>query len=298
MELVKTTVETTRSAQLPKFDETLICPIGDFQYGAELCDIERLERHIEWCCSHKNAYFIGMGDYVDMGSPGNRARLRSAFETNALYDVVESSLEEKAEEHLDKLLKILKPTRGRWLGMIEGHHFWKFSDNSTSDTRLCDALDAPFLGSSAIVNVQFPQRKSKGHKIDTYINIFAHHGQGSGELQSSPLNKLERYMNAWEDVDVFLMGHHHKKVSAKLPRIRPVFEPGKDHGELKQRNTILAGTGSFLKGYVEGNTQQDRPMGNYVEQRMLRPITLGAVVIYARPDIKNGVSRVDLDIML
>ena len=290
MELVSRNVSTVTSRIIPKFPEAILLPIGDIQYGVEACDLDRLKRHLEWADKKPNAYFLGMGDYVDFGSPSNRGKLRGMLANNELYDVVGDGLKDLAERHLEDLKKVLAPTKGKWLGLLSGHHFWEFDDGTTSDTRLADFLEAPFLGSSAIVRMDFPATNS-------YTNIFCHHGEGSGALQSAPLNRLEKYMNAWEDVQIFLIAHHHKKVSAKLPRVRPVFD-GEVPG-LKEQQCILAGTGSFLKGYVPGSTDRGRAAGTYVEKKMLRPVTLGAVTIWLRPYVNDvGDGAVDLDITL
>ncbi len=57
---------------------------------------------------------------------------------------------------------------------------------------------------------------------------------------------------------------------------------------------MIAGTGGYLKGYLEGT---ERP--NYVEQKMLAPVTLGGVVLWVRP-IRHAKNQpgVRVDIMV
>lgn len=231
----------------------------------------------------------------DFGSPSNRGMLKGLIEQNKLFDAAEVALENAAEEALDELFEILSPTQGRWLGLIEGHHMWKFGgDNGTTDTRLAEMLGAPYLGHCGIVNLRVG--KAKGNNPPPELNILIHHGQGSGMLQSAPLNKLERFVNYWEDIDIVLMGHHHKKVSAKIPRVKPLFLGADRQGVLKERNIILAGTGSFLRGYMLDSERDGRPHGTYVEQKALSPVTLGAITISARVDESRGYRRVLTDV--
>lgn len=300
MELVTAPVEVQRSLTLP-LDETLIMPISDVQFGSAACDVDRFQRHVEWGVKNK-VYFIGIGDYVDYASPSNRRRLRSLIAAEELYDITENTLDDAAQDHLERFQEILKPTRGRWLGLTRGHHYWEYADGTTSDMRLAGFLGCPFLGDCAIVNVKFidPDRLERGHRKPPEMNIWAHHGRGNGTLQSAPLNKLERMANFWEDVDVFLLAHHHKKVTAKLQRIRPIFLPSGKH-KLVHRNIIIAGTGGFLKGYMAGSTDgKGRPSGTYVERGMMTPVALGGVVIWARPRYEGHAMwpTVDIDVSL
>ena len=299
MELSTIEVKTQKSFTLP-FEETLIMPIADIQYGATACDIDRFKRHIAWGVEQKNAYFIGLGDYVDYASPSNRNRLKAMIKAGELYDTAESLIDQAAQEHLEELTEILAPTKGRWLGLLSGHHYWEFADGTTSDMRLANYLQCAFLGTCAIVNIRFSSPKViKEKRGQPNFNIWLHHGVGSGTLQSAPLNKLERMAAAWDNVDVFLMAHHHKKVSAKIQRIKPRFYPSGKH-DLVHRNIIIAGVGGFLRGYMAGQTDATgRPKGTYVEQGMMTPVTLGGVVIWARPRYDHQmVGTTDLDISL
>lgn len=299
MELTSVPVNTQASKTLP-MEETIIMPISDVQYGVAACDVDRFKRHIQWGVDH-GAYYLGLGDYVDFASPSNRSLLGRAIAGGELYDTVTHALENQAEETLDELEDILAPTIGRWLGLTTGHHGWQFQDGTNTDMRLAGYLQAPYLGDCGIVNIQFaltPEMK-QNHRTRPSFSIWAHHGRGSGQLQSAPLNKLERMAAAWDGVDVFLMAHHHKKVSTKLQRVRPVFGRNGRH-KLVHRNVILAATGGFLKGYMAGNTDGGgRPAGTYVEKGMLTPVALGGTVLWARPrHDHDGYATVDLDISL
>jgi hypothetical protein len=68
----------------------------------------------------QGAYFIGMGDYIDFMSPSNRARFQNA----GLYDTTVKSVDDKARSLVEDLwLKALKPSKGRWLGLLEGNQY-------------------------------------------------------------------------------------------------------------------------------------------------------------------------------
>ena len=206
-----------------------LCPLGDIQAGIDACDLDLLSHAVERGL-RENAYFIGMGDYLDQMSPSNRKALAAAN----FYDSVLDAMQEKMAEEMAALLRILEPTRGRWLGLLEGHHTFEFYDGTTTDTRICAALDAPFLGHCAMLRLTFTAGKRTVNCV-----IWAHHGVGSGNTLAAPLTKLEKVLE-WAEADLYLMGHQHKRVAAAVPRFYLVG----DTPLLVARERLCVGTGS------------------------------------------------------
>ncbi len=295
-------IEVLSRTTIPVWNEAQILPLGDIQWKPKGMGVgvERLKAYIDAGMQHPNPWFIGMGDYVDFASPSNRGRLRASLAEGSLYDSAEEHLDFAAEETLQELLEILLPTKGRWLGMLEGHHFWSFADGTTTDTRLCQALEAKFLGTSAMVQVRFAQPPKSKKRASVYnmpsFVIWCHHGRGGGRTAGGPLNQLENVIKAF-DADVYLVAHHHRQVATKLPRVRAFF--GTSKAFLQDRDIILACTGGYLKGWMEGSKQGLRAGGNYPERGMMNPLSLGGIVITARPhkDVELG-SRVDLSLTI
>lgn len=271
MELVS--VEGLTKKPLP-WEDTLVMPIGDIQLqqNRDAVDVRRLKAAIKFGVDN-NAWFIGGGDFVDMESPSNRR----ALTMSGVYDSVIDALDAKAEEMEEELQDILKPTIGRWLGVLEGHHYHPHQDGSTTDTRLAAFLKAPFLGTSAYVNLTF---KAPGHHVNPQYNIWAHHGRNGGKLLATPLNQLEHVVKGF-DADAYLIFHHHKAVAGKVSRIYPVFGP--KIGTLEHREMIIASCGSFLKGYLENHKRNGRAGGLYPESAMMNPLALGSVKLWLRP---------------
>lgn len=292
MELNSVSVDTLKSRVLPELDEIVLCPMGDIQLDPKLrgrersCDIDRLKRHVDWAVEN-NAYYIGMGDYVDVASPSNRDAIKRAN----FYDNVQDAMEEMAEQTDEELREILKPTVGRWLGLLEGHHYFQYEDGTTTDTRLAQFLKCPHLGTTSMVEVKFPV---KGHKAQPSFVVWAHHGLGGGSTLGRPLNQLENVLKTF-DADVYLVGHHHKKVIGKYARLHAEFGRNGEH-RLVHKNVVLAGTGSYLKGYMQGSRRGNVPRGSYVEQGMMNPVALGGIVVRARPRYEGGYSSVDLEV--
>ena len=277
MEFVTKNVVPRRSLTLP-WPEVLLMPIGDVQCGVPACDEERLQRHIDWGLEH-GAVFLGTGDYVDMAAPSDRKRLRRAD----FYDTVTAAIIEKAEADVARFLRLVRGSRGRWLGLLQGHHYMPFPDGSTSDTRLADFLEAPFLGDCALVRLAIG---------DTGVSadILCHHGQGSTASEPAALGAVMRFGGGFGHADVVLNGHHHKKVATKKPR--PYYDAT---GNLTSRNTVYGVTGSFLRGYLQCSQRDGRAGGSYIEQRMLPPVALGGLVLRLRAKPEG---RLDVDVEL
>ncbi len=260
-------------------DEILVMPVGDIQWHGDDRGVAlgMLKRHIQWGVDN-DAWFLGMGDYIDAFSPSNRQRLRSA----ALYDTANAIIDQKAEDLLGQLYdKALAPSKGRWLGLLEGHHYHQFAAGMTTDMLLADRLQTRFLGTSAYVRLLFGRG---GNSVGTVL-IWAHHGSGGGQTPAAVLNKL-RGMAATFDGDVFLMGHLPKKVVDVMDRMVPVY-PKKGEPFLVHRTRVLAGTGGFMKTWVPGARQGIVPRGGYGEAAMYQPAALGGVVVRVRPRWKQ-----------
>lgn len=276
MELHEATVEATVSHDM-EWNEITVMPVADLQMGAEGCDTETFKRTIDYGMKH-SAYFVGLGDMVDVASPSNRAILRG----NKLYDSVLDAMEDAANSAITKVVHMLKDTKGRWLGMLEGDHYYQFDDGKTTDVILAQEMGCPFLGSCAFVRLKFPRPISTSTATCT---LWLHHGSGGGIKASAPLNKLENLVAAF-DADIYLMGHQHKISAAPIHQV--YMTP--NSGRLAFRSKVIASTGGFLRGYNSGRNMR----GGYIEKKMLKPVSLGSPLIKIRPLRRNYGDSLDI----
>lgn len=254
-----------------------VIPIGDIQWNGSTnhTALSTLQETIRRGCED-DAYFIGMGDYIDAYSPSNRQRLRGA----ALYDTAEEVIDQASQQLVDSLYnQALKPSKGRWLGLLEGHHFTEFSHGQTSDQYLAKLLGAPFLGTTALIRLVLSHNANKSSVV-----LWAHHGAGGGGKVGTPLSKLENLAPYWGGVDVFLIGHSTKGPAAPIDRIHPVWH-GAGGPRLEHRKVLLVSTGGFSKSYG----LQTR--GDYPEQRLLNPSQIGVPIIRVRLGYCPGRNR-------
>ncbi len=263
MELTRRTIHVTEGQDI------YIAPLGDLQYTGREEDMagSYLRRHLAYC-QGKGAYYIGTGDYVDLMSPSNRSKLKSA----GLYDNTIRTIEDKAAEMVKRLYKqYLEETTGQWLGMVHGHHYADCGDGRTTDQTLADLLGCPYLGTCAYVRVVFHGPGARmGH-----VNLWVHHGTGSGKAGAA-LNKLENLAANWE-ADVFVMGHTTKLSAAPISRIYPDFS-GKT-GRLHHKKIYLVNAGGWSKAYAAHSQRDGRPAGDYAEAGMMAPAALGGSLL-------------------
>lgn len=286
MELVSHIVPVkTRSC-----DEILIMPLGDIQWIGDKNDIEYdlLQERVAWGVKH-GCYFVGMGDYLDTFSPSNRERLNGA----ALYDTAKKGIDKMASDLVVQLYKdVLRQTKGKWLGLVEGHHFHTYRSGGTTDQHLCTLLDAKFLGTTAFIRLILTL-----HNVRMPVTLWVQHGNGGGKRMAAPLNQLDQLPGFFE-ADIYLIGHHTRQVGG--PMVRLEAEWGKTGGRLVARKKIVACTGGFMRGYIEGSRDGGTPRGNYVEQKSLLPTALGTPVVKILPKrfMRDGVTSFTYDLRL
>lgn len=294
MELVSFAPETAPSLLLPE-KEILLLPIGDIQYGTPGCDMDRLKRHIKWGESMRakghSVYYVGLGDYSDLISPSNR-KLVKQMKINA-YDSLKSMMDDAAMENLEVMKKVLKPTVGKWIGMVSGHHYWEFEDGMNTDFMLARYLETPYLGRCALIHLRFNQ-----NKWTSTAKIWLHHGQGGGQTASAPINKVMRNAVPFWMAHLYLIGHYHSKSTQPIPWIDSVCD---QDGKVRMIGTTryIVSCGGFLGGYAaEGRNAAGVAIPNYIEEAMLSPNTLGAPVIFIRPVRKSGIPTIDLNVLV
>ena len=252
-----------------------LVPLGDLQWSGddEAIAYDRLERHIARCLTYPTPLFIGMGDYIDFASPSNRRRIDEA----GLYDTAKQVIADATKALVDDLFaRLLKGTRGKWLGMVQGHHHHpckvaELKDGTAvhedSDVYLAKKLNAPWLDEMGVIKLMFP-----GGGV---VRVLALHGSGYSVYPWGPLNRLHRLQGF--RVDVMLMGHQTKMAKSTADALE--FPPDRD--DVEDVPVKMVGTGGWMKGYVNGRR-------TYVSQAGLSPVTLGQPVIHIRPERYAG----------
>jgi hypothetical protein len=284
---VRTTgVFTIHSIAIPfsKFEQPIyIIPFGDVHRSSPLCHVPKWEKFLKWAEGKERAYFLGMGDYDDMASTSERSILLD----RKIHDSTKQTLEQLYDRHTDRLVKELSFMKGRLLGLIEGNHYGEYLDGTTTTHRMARGLGTRYLGCSSFLRLMLAYQAKDGNRLaqTVSVDIWAHHGMGASRLVGGSLNRVEQMAEA-ASADIYLMGHDHKKSAATKNRLRL---RGNNHGlRLSHQKVLLARTGSFLKGYEDGQP-------SYVADSAMGPTDLGVVKIELTPKREYGEGKRGVD---
>lgn len=248
-----------------------IIPFGDVHYGAHNHASKIFDNFLSWAKTKKNAYFIGMGDYLDAHSTSERHILNGGLHETTIEDL--QNMMQLRTREFGKKIEFMK---GRIIGLVEGNHYSVMRDNRTTTQYLCDMLGCEYLGVESFSKLNIQRDKCK-----LSVWVYAHHGiGGGGKLVGSSLNALET-VAGWANADIYLMGHSHKSAYGRKDRLDP--RDGREGPVLKQREGILMRTKSFQKG------REDR-MASHVSDCAMGPTPLGwqSITIQLRRNEEDG----------
>lgn len=259
--------DKTTEFLLTKNQKLLLMPLGDIHEGTDGFPWEKFEGHLRWGID-RGATFLGMGEAFDFTSTSQRAII------NGLREGTKKQLDEFMMSRIESFVDRISFTKGHWMGMLEGDHYWQFQDGFTSDQILCQRLKCPFLGTSASIRIKFGVREHS----EADCTVYAHHGIGGGRTIGGHLTRLEDLLK-WIEADVYLMGHVHTKVNDPVDRLYVGLD-----GTLYHRTKLMARTGGWLRAYVSSPPKSlKKPAvesrGSYVERKAMMPTSLGGLAI-------------------
>lgn len=231
-----------------------------------------LKAWVEDLRSTPNAYGILMGDSLDVARSHYRDHVRSYRDD----DNSQESFDSYVTEEVGKLADMLRPVAPRILGLVEGNHFWEYSDGTNTEQDLCRRLKIPYLGVMGLIRLHC---NTKSTHTDN-LTVFAHHtgGTAGGRTTGGDVNALTRQEHAW-DADIYLLGHTHRRIAFKEPvmQLTRYGNPPK----VVERTKVFARTGAFLKGFKDTEIPVNRKYAaSYAEKRAYRPTDLGWVKIH------------------
>jgi hypothetical protein len=206
---------------------------------------------------------IGLGDYNDSFSTSERKAFRD------LHDFSLDRFDEWAAEISETFYEVLKPLKGSFVGLNEGHHFISFQSGkkefskyrgATNTKYLCDLLDTTYFGTCGYITLDFGG--------DIKWDFIAHHGAGAGQSRNARILKRKRFLEGFPSAAACVLGHDH---DAFVERIQGLgIGPNGTYPMTK----YLVASGSYLRGYILG-----RETGTYVEQALYAPNQLGSAVL-------------------
>lgn len=273
-------IKTDWTVRLGESQDLLFVPIGDIHFDTDECDMDRVERFVEWVQKQEKrgsmVKLLGLGDYLDCASPSNRRRIAE------MYDTTRKSLDSIVIEECQKFIKLFKPIRHCFFGLLTGHHTHVFTSDKrsggwagrTSDQYLAHALGCPSYSDHDRMAVVLARMRLPHNQ---HLDVFALHGSGGAQTPGGRVMKRIRYAEIAPTAHLVISGHDNAKLA--YPRSGLDYE----HGHIKR---YVIGSGSFQRGYLEGQT-------GFAEQMGLVPADLGVTVVRINVEQRHGKWRVD-----
>lgn len=228
---------------LPKeHDKIIICPISDVHLGSPECDIEMLNKEIEFIQKTPNAYCILNGDIID-----NTVK-------NSIGDVYSQII--TPQQQLEQVVEMFRPIKDKIIAVTNGNHEQRTWRESGIDIMACFCLnlglDKYYANEGALIFAKFGVKRNDIHKPKGYtprqVTIYCTHGAGGGKKIGGKMNKLND-LGDIVDSDVVIMSHIHEPSTFK----RNVFKVDLPNQSVKEAERTYVSCGSFLKygGYGE-----------------------------------------------
>ena len=257
---------------LPKNKSLFLICFGDVHYNCSESDQKHFEEMLAFAKSKKKAghvvRFITFGDLADSMSTSERHATRD------LHDFTLDRFDEWAARIVEVLYnQALKPFKGDFIGLIEGHHYMIFQGSldkykqfhgATNTKYLASLLETTYLGTCGYVTLDFGDGLT--------WKVVGHHGRGAGQTRSARILKRKRFGEAFPDTNAVMIGHDHDLF------IEPDQGVGIDESGMREITRYYVATGSYLRGYILGKER-----GTYVESGMMKPAQLGSPAFEIRP---------------
>jgi len=234
--------------------------IGDPHEGNCNCNHKALKEAVEIIRNDPNAYWFGMGDYIEAIIHAGDPR----FDPKAIdKEYTVRDLKDLPMKQAGRIFSYLKSIQDKCLGLLCGNHEEQYIKRHSSN--IYDRFVNMFttsaheegkppkkLGYVGFYNLILGRKNSRESLA---ISIALNHGVGGGGyLEGYPINKVHqvfKYMHG----DINVMGHVHR-----LGKSQKNIVTCSARNLLKRKQRLWGISGCFLNAYVEGNT-------NYYESR-------------------------------
>ena len=242
---------------------------GDIHGGTIHCVEDEARAKVAEIAHEKNTYWVGMGDYAEFITPSDK---RFDPSQKSLAEWVEQ--DNIAECQTQWVVDLFKPIKNKCIGLLYGNHedsMRRFNHDNVQKN-ICDRLGVENLGYTALVRLFFRRENSSESHI---IKCVFSHGSGWAVTKGAKLNKLHRFMNAF-DAHIYAIGHMHDILTDTLPYMTCTpqsFEQSK----IKAVEKVGAVTGSWFRTYTQGI------QASYGERATYPPTTIGCPLFTINP---------------
>jgi hypothetical protein len=273
---------TAQRLQLKVNQELVICPFGDIHFNANGHDRKKFVEQIGECAEMARSRDqvvlpLLMGDVLDTFSGSERATLQRP----GLHETSRQRIERMVQDDMEEFCEVIKPLKGLIPTVIGGNHTFRFQDaklstnlvGKTVDRVIAERLNAVFLGMCGVLVLEvFP---NNGGTMMPF-KIAMHHGYGNASTKSASIGQMIKFKERLPAMNLYIMGHNHIPIATCQPGIDVRKHSRTGNWRMVDMVQGFVRTGSFLKGYIEGDAV-DGYTGSYIEEKFYVPTGLGIV---------------------
>jgi len=183
-----------------RFDKNYfdLYPIGDVHFGSAQCDIEFFKRVVEEIGGNPDAYWVGMGDFLENAIVGSKS------------DVYTQTMPPR--EQINYICDVLAPIKDKGLFLIAGNHEQRTMRvvGLCPEEHMASRLNIPFMGFSCYAYF-ITQSTHSPHGFSAYF----HHSTGGGYTPGGKVNAATRLRQIAPTADATFSAHSH--TTSRMP---------------------------------------------------------------------------------
>lgn len=210
-------------------------PVSDLHVGDPEFKEKDFKEFVDYVGDNERAYIITLGDLI------NNA-IKSSV-SNVYNETMSPSQQKKY------IIELLRPIANKILGMTGGNHEHRSKkevDNDiTQDIAIMLGIEDKYCENDVKLKLTFGKRKN-GKKVA--YTIYASHGFSAGRRIGGVMNNAELAGLNYENVDIYIFGHAHKKAVYKNTAF--VFDDKNNIVVPKERYFILTSAWTGYSGYA------------------------------------------------
>lgn len=172
-------------------------PIGDVHFGSAQCDIEFLKRVVDEIRDNPDAYWVGMGDFIENALIGSKS------------DIYKQTLPPR--EQINYICDILSPIAKKGLFLIAGNHEQRTMKmvGLCPEEHMAVRLDIPFMGFSCYAYFLLKSNHWPG------FSAYFHHSTGGGYSSGGKVNAAAKLRQIAPTADAIFSAHSH--TTSRMP---------------------------------------------------------------------------------
>jgi len=231
-------------------EKCYILPISDIHYGTPYCDINKLERYLDWALKREDVWFLLNGDLIDCAT------------ISSVGDVYGQKY--NPQEQLDFILQFLAPFKDRIIAMTTGNHEHRVYRDTGIDISkiISDTLEIPYEPEGIVLKIHIGKDRNRKSRQVPYL-IYMTHGWSNARTSGAKLNTLESLSNIVVNADIYISSHTHKLMTT--PDL--IYYIDDKNNKVIEKKRYYVNSGSY------------QVYGGYAQFKGYRPVKLGTARI-------------------